>query len=118
MKRTTVVLAVALSVISGCAKTFYTADGKTMYTVTENPADPIGYVSTFLVKMHALIGIPYGRHGQPRFFTTLAACENARTNMKFTPTSLAALWETPEVPPSTPCEAVHYEMENLPQTRK
>ena len=114
--RLAALLFVALSVVSGCAmnKTYYTADRRTVFTVTENPVDPTGSVSIFRVKIHALIGIPYGHQGKPVFFTSLAACENARKNMTFAPAGLAAAWETPEVPLSTPCEPVHYQKEDLP----
>jgi len=121
MKRSLVaILFISLSVIASCAinKTFYTEDGKTAYTVTDKSEDPVGYVTIFRVKIHALIGIPYGHQGQAMFFTSREACEHARHNMQFRPASLAAVWEKPETPPSTECERVHYRRQDLPDRPK
>lgn len=103
------VVLVCSLLLLGCAsskKSFLTED---YYGVTNNPSDPIGWATTFQSRTgSALLGIPYGRIPQRYLFKTSEACESARLNFKFRQTGTAALWSQPEVPPSTPCEPVHY----------
>ncbi len=103
----------ALVVLAGCASTprYFTSDGQTWYHLTEDPADPVGWVAEFRPKVHAMIGIPYGPMPVDHFFTTREACEEARTKLTFKSGGLARIWSSPEVPPSEPCREVHYRIE-------
>jgi hypothetical protein len=78
------------------------------YRVTENDADPTGWIAEFRPHVYSLAGIPYGRQPQDVFFTTQEGCEMARVTRSYKINTWSS--ET-EVPPSEPCEPVHYRIE-------
>ena len=102
---------VALMFTAVCVtpETFVSNDKKTLYTVTDNSSDAIGWLTTFHPKVYSLAGIPYGRGSQGMFYKTKEACAYARQHQMYDrPVSIAAAWESPEVPPSDECKKVHY----------
>jgi len=102
-------IALMFTTVCVTPETFVSHQEKPLYTVTENSTDAIGWVATFHPKVYSLAGIPYGRGSQRMVYKTKEACEYARQHQVYDrPVSLAAAWESPEVPPSDECEKVHY----------